>query len=1426
MNTRKFKRTKLLGGQLFFLLAVLLLTAGLFVTQAPSPAIASIRIEDPTETDPISVGDEPQYTPPAGGFSWAMEKRYGLDVDRDGIIDSHWNPTSMTYNPAYIYPTAWKITFNGCQTGNDYYQWGRKYDIDTEYDYEYQWKLGETILTTVSCRPTIPFTDKQSRNMELTVTKMIDGSTTTFPIQQIQVKDYFIVAIGDSYGSGQGNPDIEQVVEYRFPLGWNVISPAQWQDERCQRSANSAASLAAIALEASDPHSSVTFISFACTGATIYTDSYDPIKTADETWIWGNRGSGLLGPHRGEITDVPFSEIYTGYIKPQMQQVQDALNATNGQDERSIDALLISAGGNDMKFGPIITWCIGAHNCWFNDLIKLKLNPITDPIAYTLYDTVTRAVGDWTGEDPPAKTIPEGYDQLGAAINALHPKPINVYVTQYPDPTINDRGVANEASETTEHHCRMLDDVFWPDPYNVITDAEATTASHHAQTKLNTAIRESVTRLAGVYTQIHWQFVDGMSVFDVDNDPAVAGKPGLFKGGPNGGPGHGYCASDNWIRRADESELLQGPVNNRSGSMGTMHPNYSGLQAVKSRILRYMMPDLTGHVDATPVFTFYHHSEDGLNSQPGLNGWYTAGCDLAGNCYPRVGGHAVAYSSEIPLIGASVSVNDTGGCSVPGVTCKATLNPNNHRQVVYYVNITATGAYRFHFNAKDEYGRVSFLQQEIKVDLEDPVLALPIGPFEVNGGSSVVLSASIATDASGAPLHDDMLVDYDWDLNNDNIFEVTDEQPTFDAANITGPATIPIKVKVTDRAGRTATASAEVHVLYVGPMVTIDGAPATSPEGTAINLTSTASGSGDPETFGYAWEVKKNGTSYQTGFQTDFSFTPNDNGSYEVSLSVTDNTDLTGIAANQTIDVTNVAPTVAIIGAPASVQEGSTISLNKSVTDPGTEDTFTYSWEVRINGETLQTFEGPDFQYTPDQVNSYEVILRATDDDGGVGRDSVVITVTPAPLAVAIDGAPATSPEGTAIQLTSTVSGLGTADTITYAWEVKKNGTSYLSGVEAGFSFTPDDNASYEVSLQVTAGSRIATAVSQTIDVTNVAPELVNPSYSPAEVNEGESITISGGIVDKGTKDTLTLEIDWGDGSPRDIQELAAGTSSFSASHVYADDNPSGTASDQYTFAMMITDKDNASNGYTGKVTVNNVAPSLTISAPANGALFTVNTAVNLSAALTDPSSLDILTCTINWGDDNTESGSLTAGNCTGSHSYPAVGVYTIQVTGADDDMGSKTESVMAVVYDPSAGFVTGGGWIDSPAGAFKPEESLAGKANFGFVSKYLKGASVPTGHTAFEFKMAGLSFSSQSYEWLVVNQSGTNAQFKGSGLINGAADSNGNAYQFMLWAGDGAPDTFRIRIWWEDANGEHDVYDNGVDQPIGGGSIVVHTKK
>jgi hypothetical protein len=83
------------------------------------------------------------------------------------------------------------------------------------------------------------------------------------------------------------------------------------------------------------------------------------------------------------------------------------------------------------------------------------------------------------------------------------------------------------------------------------------------------------------------------------------------------------------------------------------------------------------------------------------------------------------------------------------------------------------------------------------------------------------------------------------------------------------------------------------------------------------------------------------------------------------------------------------------------------------------------------------------------------------------------------------------------------------------------------------------------------------------------------------------------------------------------------------------------------------------------------------------------------------------------------------------------------------------------------------------------------------------------------------LNFHSSNYQWLVVNQGGSRAQFKGSGTINGTGD-----YKFMLRAVDGEPDTFWLQIWEEISDEELLIYDNGSDQSIGGGSIVIQTGK
>src|SRR5207253_3254508 len=61
-------------------------------------------------------------------------------------------------------------------------------------------------------------------------------------------------------------------------------------------------------------------------------------------------------------------------------------------------------------------------------------------------------------------------------------------------------------------------------------------------------------------------------------------------------------------------------------------------------------------------------------------------------------------------------------------------------------------------------------------------------------------------------------------------------------------------------------------------------------------------------------------------------------------------------------------------------------------------------------------------------------------------------------------------------------------------------------------------------------------------------------------------------FTDGGSADTHTVTIDWKDGSPLTSVALSAGVYTFSASHQYLDDNPTGTPSDTYTVRVRVLD--------------------------------------------------------------------------------------------------------------------------------------------------------------------------------------------------------------------------------------------------------------
>jgi hypothetical protein len=214
-----------------------------------------------------------------------------------------------------------------------------------------------------------------------------------------------------------------------------------------------------------------------------------------------------------------------------------------------------------------------------------------------------------------------------------------------------------------------------------------------------------------------------------------------------------------------------------------------------------------------------------------------------------------------------------------------------------------------------------------------------------------------------------------------------------------------------------------------------------------------------------------------------------------------------------------------------------------------------------------------------------------------------------------------------------------------------------------------------------------------------------------------------------------------------------------------------------------------------------------------------IGTEVTLHAEFTDIEVPDSHTADVSWGDGTVEYATVGGFEVDASYAYTAPGIYTVALE-VTDNFGQTdvVESQYIVVYDPDGGFVTGGGWFDSPAGAYQHDPDLTGTVNFGFNTKYKNNSIEPTGETNIQLDAGDLHFKSTSYEWLVVV--GDLAIYQGEGEVDGEA---GYSFTVMV-VDDGKDDTIRIKI--SDPSGQL-VYDNGLGVGAGTsltkGSIVVH---
>jgi Tol biopolymer transport system component len=203
----------------------------------------------------------------------------------------------------------------------------------------------------------------------------------------------------------------------------------------------------------------------------------------------------------------------------------------------------------------------------------------------------------------------------------------------------------------------------------------------------------------------------------------------------------------------------------------------------------------------------------------------------------------------------------------------------------------------------------------------------------------------------------------------------------------------------------------------------------------------------------------------------------------------------------------------------------------------------------------------------------------------------------------------------------------------------------------------------------------------------NSVPELSNVTIS-SPINEGDTATLAGEIVDGNAGDGITFTVDWGDGHSETFEKSVG---PFALTHTYVDDQPAGSPTEEYSVTYSANDhRFGVANG-SQLVKVNNANPIVSDLA-VTPAPVTLGNEITLSANYTDPGyhgsgSDEQLNVIVIWGDGQNQTVTTTGapGSISETHKYAAAGAYTAKVQVTDNDGGFTLATIDVVVAPPPA---------------------------------------------------------------------------------------------------------------------------------------------
>jgi PKD repeat protein len=359
-------------------------------------------------------------------------------------------------------------------------------------------------------------------------------------------------------------------------------------------------------------------------------------------------------------------------------------------------------------------------------------------------------------------------------------------------------------------------------------------------------------------------------------------------------------------------------------------------------------------------------------------------------------------------------------------------------------------------------------------------------------------------------------------------------------------------------------------------------------------------------------------------------------GTYQVTLTITDNNSQTSTITKTIVVTSNNPPTADF----TSTVTGLSVNFNGGLSSDSDGTINSYSW----NFGDSQTGTGSNPSHTYSVAGTYNVILTVTDNLGATGTITKAITVSQA----ATNNPPTAQFTQSVSSLTVNVDGSSSTDSdgqvTSWSWNFGDGSTQ--SGSAASHSYS--NAGTYTITLTVTDNNGATNSVSKSVTVsTSNASPVADFTYSSTSLmvnfNGGASYDTDGNIV--------SWSWNFGDG------QTAGGNN---VNHQYS-------APGTYQVTLTVTDNKNAQTSITKNVIVTNNLPvvDFTYSIGANNQVSFTSSAYDTDGSISS----------YRW----TFGDGQTAGGTNANHQYVLAGTYNVVLSVTDNygGVGIKTKSVV-----------------------------------------------------------------------------------------------------------------------------------------------------